>query len=154
MHSCRVLGTVYHILEFEGGIFNCICADSFCELIWELRVQALKKKKKKSASSQSGNLCKAQTSSWYMGLWLELCFYDPLPHHLLAAQPEAQAKYHYHRMRCFRANGADTEPWGQLSHIVASTAGPARLFTSFLGVIVLTSNSGNSVHSSPSARRH
>ena len=41
VHSCLVLGTVCHILDIEGRIFSCICADSFCELVWELRVQAL-----------------------------------------------------------------------------------------------------------------
>lgn len=40
VHSCMVLG-LSQILEFKGEIFNCIGTDSFCELVWELRVQSL-----------------------------------------------------------------------------------------------------------------
>lgn len=105
----------------------------------------------KSASSQSGHFCKTQIKRWSMGLWLDLRS-DLCSHHFLAAQPKAQIMYYHHGMRCYRTNGADTEPWGPLWHTVVSTLWPARLFTSFLGVIVLTSNSGNSVHFSPSAR--
>lgn len=141
VHSCMVKGIVCHILESKEEIFSCICADFFCELAWELGVRTLHLEisiKHRSAHD-----------IWACGLTFVLLTYV---HHLLATHPETKTKDQRHRMQCCRAHGADSGPRGPFSHTAASTGGLASLFTSFLGVIVLTSNSGNSVHFSPSAR--
>lgn len=136
-----VKGIVCHILESEEEIFSCICTDSFCELAWELGMEAL--------DLEVSIKHRPAHDIWACGLTFVLLTYA---HHLLATQPEAKTKDQQHKMQCSRANGADSGPWGPLRHTIASTVGPASLFTSFLSVIVLTSNSGNSVHFSPSAR--